>query len=215
MTAPTPRPSRRSIQRAVREPGTAFSVALALAKGQFYKWFLPLIGRRFTAGRNFRVFGRLVVRGSGRVVFGDDVSVRYRVTPFVHHRDALITVGDGTKLVGTRFGCALRISVGRRCRLANCHILDTDFHPTSVENRDDPHAVRTAPVEIGDNVWIGDDNVILPGTTIGDNCVTSVMTVCSGKYAANMVIVGNPGRAARKLATAEIPTTPADPTSAP
>ena len=176
---------------------------IALARGHFYKWFLPLIGRRFQAGHNFRVFGRLVVRGPGRVVFGDDVIVRYRVTPFTHHRDAVITIGSGTKLVGTRFGCALRITVGSRARLANCHILDTDFHPIGIHNRDDPGAVRTAAVEVGNNVWIGDDNVILPGTVIGDNCVTSVMTVCSGKYAPNMVIVGNPGRAARKVPGAD------------
>jgi acetyltransferase-like isoleucine patch superfamily enzyme len=173
--------------------------AIALVRGHFYKIFLPLIGRRFEAGRNLRVFGRLVVRGPGRVVFGDDVTVRNRVTPFTHHPDAVITVGDSTRLVGTRFGCAQRITIGRGGRLANCHILDTDFHPTSIHDRDDPKGIRTAAVEIGNNVWVGDDNVILPGTSIGDNCVTSVMTVCSGKYPPNVVIAGNPGRAARKL----------------
>ncbi len=194
--------SRYSLRRAFREPFAAVHLAFALVRGHFYKIFLPMIGRRFVAGRNFRAFGRLVVRGSGRVIFGDNVTVRHRVTPFVHHPDAVITVGDSTRLVGTRFGCALRITIGRDCRLANCHILDTDFHPTDIHNRDDPTSIRKAAVEIGNNVWVGDDNVILPGTTIGDNCVTSVMTVCSGTYPPNIVIVGNPGRAARKLAGA-------------
>ncbi len=196
--------ARATLARALREPGTAIRYALAVARGRFLQWYLPLTGRRFTAGRNFRVYGRLVVKGPGRVEFGDDVSVFLRVTPFTHHPDALITVGDDTRLSGTRFGSALRISVGRDGLLANCRIMDTDFHPTGLHNRRDPNApVRKAPVVIGDNVWIGDDCVVLPGTTIGDNCITSVLTVCSGVYAANSVIAGNPGRAVRKVPGAE------------
>ena len=193
-----------NLARALRNPGQAVRYAAAVGKGRFYKWYLPLTGRRFTAGRNFRVYGSLVVKGPGRVEFGDDVSVFLRVTPFTHHPDALITVGDDTRLSGTRFGCALRIAIGKLGLLANCRIMDTDFHPTGIHNRRDPTApVRKEPVTIGDNVWIGDDCVILPGTSIGDNCITSVMTVCAGSYPANSVIAGNPGRAVRKVPGAE------------
>ena len=40
---------------------------------------------------------------------------------------------------------------------------------------------KTAPVEIGNNVWIGANCVILRGTKIGDNCVVAAGSVIKGR----------------------------------
>jgi acetyltransferase-like isoleucine patch superfamily enzyme len=47
----------------------------------------------------------------------------------------------------------------------------------------------TSPVEIGDNVWIGANVVILRGTKIGNNCVVGAGSVITGEYQDNTVIV--------------------------
>lgn len=47
----------------------------------------------------------------------------------------------------------------------------------------------TSPVEIGNNVWIGANCVILRGTKIGDNCVVGAGCVLKGIYKDNQVIV--------------------------
>lgn len=189
--------------RALARPGDAFRYAIALLKGYLYKVYLPARGRHFTAGRRFRVFGRLSVRGPGRVVFGDDVKVWGRVTPWTYDKDAVIRVGDHTVLAGTRFGCAAQIAIGRDGIIADCRILDTDFHSTAVNRHDADAPVRTLPVQVGDNVWVAPDSALLPGTAVGDNCVISLGSVCSGAFPPNVIVVGNPARIGGRVPGAE------------
>jgi acetyltransferase-like isoleucine patch superfamily enzyme len=187
------------LRQILAHPGEAFGLGLALAKGYFYKVYLPLTGRRFTAGRHFLVFGSLEVRGPGRVAFGENVSIHQKVTPYTYSPGAVITVGDHTRLSGTRFGCAQRISIGRNGIIANCRIMDTDFHSLHPNRRDPEAPVRTLPVEVGENVWISTDSILLPGTRIHENSVVSVLTVCGTTYPANSVIAGNPARAVGRI----------------
>lgn len=48
---------------------------------------------------------------------------------------------------------------------------------------------KTAPITIGNNVWIGAHALILRGTTIGDNIVVGGGTVVKGDFPANSVII--------------------------
>jgi acetyltransferase-like isoleucine patch superfamily enzyme len=185
--------------RVFAEPGHALRVGLAILKGHFYKIYWPLRGRRFQAGRNFRVFGSLVVRGPGRVIFGDDVRVIQRTTPFTHCRDAVITVGNRVDLVGVRFGCMDRISIGNRSQVSECRIMDTDYHSIAINRREPSAPVRTAAITIGENVWIAPETAIMPGTSIGDNSVIAFGAICSGAVPANVIMVGNPARVAGKV----------------
>ena len=77
----------------------------------------------------------------------------------------------------------------------------TAFHPTNaVERFGEPKAngsfefckTRTAPVIIGDNVWIGGGVIVLPGVTIGDNCVIGAGSVVTRSIPSNSLVVGNP-----------------------
>lgn len=47
---------------------------------------------------------------------------------------------------------------------------------------------------IRNNVFIGANSIILPGTTIGDNCIIGAGSVVRGKIASNSIVTGNPGR---------------------
>lgn len=200
--------TRSILLKALSRPGDAVRVAVALLKGHFYKVYFPLRGRRFTAGRNLRVFGRLHVTGPGQVIFGDDVCVWMLTTPFTHSPNAVITVGDAAWLAGARFGCAARITVGRQAQISECRIMDTDFHAIGPNRRDPAAHVRTAPVTIGDNVWIAPQTAILPGTTIGDNSVIAFGAICGGNVPANIIMAGNPARVAGKVPVAESPLPP-------
>lgn len=51
--------------------------------------------------------------------------------------------------------------------------------------RDQP--TTTAPVYIGDNVWLGANVVVLKGVTIGDNAVIAANSVVSKDVPANML----------------------------
>ena len=187
------------LRRAPNEPGTAILYMLALLKGYWYRAILWALGRRFHAGRRFRAFGRLSVRGPGSVVFGDDVALWGRVNAWTYSRDARIVIGDSVMMSGTRFGCVSEIRVGRNSILADAGIRDTDFHSTRADRRSPGAPVRVAPVEIGDNVWVAAGAILLPGTSVGENSVIGAAAVCMRSFPANKVILGNPAKVAMPI----------------
>lgn len=56
---------------------------------------------------------------------------------------------------------------------------------------------QTAPVIIGDNVWIGGGAIILPGVTIGNNVVIGAGSVVTKDIPDNVIAYGNPCKAVR------------------
>lgn len=92
-----------------------------------------------------------------------------------------------------------RITIGDNTLIAPDVKLYTAVHPVSAEERiytDEigRSAIRTqtAPVVIGNNVWIGGGAIILPGVTIGDNTVIGAGSVVTKSIPANAVACGNP-----------------------
>ncbi|MEJ7812131.1 MAG: acyltransferase [Gemmatimonadaceae bacterium] len=188
-----------TLQRALSQPFVAADVLIALARGWWYRGVCRLRRIPMQAGRNFRVYGRIRFGGPGRVIFGDNVSVRMEVTPFTYDANAVIAIGDGSFVNGTAFGCQSAIRIGARAILANANIMDTDFHSLDVGRHEEGAPVRVAPVVLEENVWVAARAGILPGTTIGRNSVVGFGAVCAGVYPANSVIVGNPARVVRAV----------------
>jgi len=111
------------------------------------------------------------------------------------------------------------IEIGSYCLISwNVGIADSDFHPIDpTQRRQDALAlapchkerpprppIRTAPVHIADNVWIGMNAVILKGVTIGENAVVAAGSVVSKSVAANTVVAGNPAVVVRELAVGSV-----------
>ena len=61
--------------------------------------------------------------------------------------------------------------------------------------------VDSDPIMIGTHCWIGANAVILPGVTLGDNCVVGAGTVVTKSFPAGSVIGGVP---AKQLSTNKI-----------
>lgn len=102
-----------------------------------------------------------------------------------------------------------RIVIGDNALIAPSVNILTAFHPTSASERfGEPRAdgsfefckTRTAPVTIGDNVWIGAGAIIMPGVTIGDNVVIGAGSVVTRDVPSNVVAYGSPCRVARSNA---------------
>lgn len=53
---------------------------------------------------------------------------------------------------------------------------------------------KIAKVKIGNNVFIGVNSVVMPGTVIGDNTIIGAGSVVCGKVEPNSVYVGSPAR---------------------
>lgn len=190
---------QRALRRAREDPGLALTVAMALARGKYYELKFRLLGRRVQIGRGFQVSGKLDIRGPGTVIFGDHckvISSRLApTTPYTHSPNAVIKFGDEVLLTGTRLGCQTRIDVGDRTGLADCRVMDTDFH--ALEGGDGPRyqtSGRGKQIVIGRNVWVGAGAMVLKGVAIGDNAVVGAGSVVIGRVPPNAVVFGNPAR---------------------
>jgi acetyltransferase-like isoleucine patch superfamily enzyme len=190
------------IKKGILHPPVAIGYCRQLLRGYYYKCKYKLMRKNVTIGKNFKVAGRLSIRGPGKVTIGNDVYVNGSgcpVTPWTYHKDAEIVIGNNVFLNGTRYGCLKKIEIGDDSILADCRILDTDFHSTDPTKRNDPLAVKSAPIKIGRNVWISLDCVILRGVTIGDNSTVTAKSVVVGNVPENCIYGGNPAVLIKKL----------------
>ncbi|WVD66254.1 sugar O-acetyltransferase [Orbus sturtevantii] len=77
----------------------------------------------------------------------------------------------------------------------NCSFY-TSGHPLDVKQRNS--GVEYAyPITVGNNVWFGGNVVVLPGITIGDNCVIGAGSIITKSIADNSIAIGNPCRVKR------------------
>lgn len=179
------------IKQSVNDPIKTYNVVKAITKGFIYKTWYQHILRKATFGKNFKVFEKMSINGPGKVHFGDNVRLGMVVTPWTEHPDAIITIGDRTFLNGTRFSCVEKITVGDDCVLADCRLLDSDFHGTDPAHRDQ---FKSSPIEIGNNVWITLQSVILKGVKIGNGSTVTANSVVIRSVPPNTIVGGNPSK---------------------
>jgi acetyltransferase-like isoleucine patch superfamily enzyme len=192
---------KRALRRSLEEPGMAVETAFALLRGYYYQLKFKLLGRRVIVGKFFQVKGPLDIRGPGTVIFGDHCSVystRLRpTTPYTHSKDAVIRFGNRVLLTRTRLGCQNRIEVGDDAGLAECWIIDTDFHAVQQSGDEGPRyntGGRSKPIVIGPNAWVGQAAMVLKGVQIGANAIVGAAAVVAHNVPADAVVFGNPAR---------------------
>lgn len=98
-----------------------------------------------------------------------------------------------------------KITIGKNTLIAPNVQIYTVFHPTNAKDRFGNSKNKkfnfcksmTAPVTIGDNVWIGGGSIILPGVTIGNNVTIGAGSVVTKDIPDNKVAFGNPCKVRR------------------
>ncbi len=126
-------------------------------------------GGKLTVGKrmSMRKGSRLNVRNNGRVSIGNNF---YMNTGCLISAHDSITIGDDVE-----FGPGVLV-----------YDQDHDFR---AEGGLRAKKFKTAPVVIGNNVWIGANTIILRGTSIGDNCVIGAGSVIKGDFLPNSLVV--------------------------
>ena len=62
-----------------------------------------------------------------------------------------------------------------------------------------PEWDKVAPIKIGNNVYIGEGCIILPGVHIGDNVIIGARSIISKDIPSNSVAVGSPAKVIKSI----------------
>ena len=104
-----------------------------------------------------------------------------------------LSIGHETNVNGlTKILCAESVTIGADCTLSwDVQILDNDFHTLTVGGVQRP---MSAPVRIGDRVWIGTGAIVLKGVSIGDGAVVAAGAVVSSDVPPGAIVGGVPAK---------------------
>jgi acetyltransferase-like isoleucine patch superfamily enzyme len=148
----------------------------------------------------------LCFKHNGKLVLGNNVSLKSNrksyhlnmhspVKLMANRENAVIEIGDNTRINGSCIHAYKRITIGKNCLIAaNCQIFDGSGHDLSfseVENRINTIG-EAKEIHIEDNVWIGANCIVLPGVTIGNGSVISAGSVVHKNIPPMCLAAGNP-----------------------
>lgn len=100
----------------------------------------------------------------------------------------------------SRIICHESIKIGDNVVIARfVSILDHDHSYQLKEGNIKFKGYVTAPIEIGNNVWIGDKVSIIKGVTIGDNVIVGANSVVTKNIHSNTIVGGVPAKIIKSL----------------
>lgn len=124
---------------------------------------------------------RLYVNGRFSVFYGGDIIV---------FRGGQLVLNGGYVNSNIKIRCHERITIGEQAKISHdVTIMDSDAHQIDYEGYQ-----MTAPVEIGNNVWIGSRVTILKGVKIGDGSIIAAGSVVTRSIPSNCLAAGVPAR---------------------
>ena len=156
------------------------------------------------------IAGKLLFYNRGSCFLGNKVKFNssinsnfvglYKPCSIAVQKGAELKIGDNSGFSGVSIFCANKITIGSYCNFGgNVSIWDTDFHPLNYNERRKGFAgTKSSPINIGDDVFVGAQSIILKGVSIGDKSVIGAGSVVSRDIPCNEIWGGNPIRFIKK-----------------
>jgi len=177
-------------------------------------------------GRRITAHARCVIRGLRNVEVGESLEIGLRYRGNTHRWDRTFLNVRGTLVFRRHYaigrGCRFDIQKGGHASFGGgfvngpttvvvtnrldvgdgtiigwaCQIMDTDFHRVVDAGSSRP---TSAPISIGDHVWIGVGAILLKGVTIPSGCVVGAGSVVTSAFDEECcLIAGNPARVVKR-----------------
>lgn len=184
------------------------------------RWAIQSFLDGAVVGSGCRLTGRAWCVNSGpkaNIRIGDHVICRGLVRSEDFHPGEII-IGDEVYLGDdTILSSAERIKIGRGTMLAHgVHVFDNDSHPLHADLRERDRRIAvgiesgprddivSAPIEIGEDAWIGFNSIILKGVRIGRGSVIAAGSVVTADVPPDTIVAGNPARVVREIGTSAV-----------
>src|SRR4051794_16523530 len=136
--------------------------------------------------------GHLLIAPGGRLTVNGDFSIHTGMQVVVD-RGACLTLGSGNINDNVRISCFRSITIGHDVHISECVLIrDSDNHEIAGASR------ATAPIVIGDHVWIGLRATILKGVTIGDGAFVAAGAMVTHDVPARCLVAGVPASIRRQ-----------------
>lgn len=176
---------------------------LPLAWSRILTFWWRLLGMRI--GTGVRLYS-IRVTWPHRVYLGDRCSLEHSIYFNIAggYRDAGgVTLGSGTFVgSGCEFNITSSITVGENCLIASgCRFIDHN-HGTATDTTMKAQVEEEAPIQIGSDVWIGANCVVLKGVFIGDGAIVAAGSVVTKPLDSMSVYAGVPARLIRRRISA-------------
>jgi acetyltransferase-like isoleucine patch superfamily enzyme len=144
------------------------------------------------------LFGGPVTIGDyAHVIAVQDKKVRLTVWSNMEGQGRIVMGSYCLICPGVRISAGLEVTIGDSCMFANeAFVTDADWH--GIYDRS-LSVGKSAPVIIGNNVWIGDSAMVCKGVTIGDNSIIGAGSIVLKDVPANVVVGGNPAVIVKNL----------------
>ena len=110
-----------------------------------------------------------------------------------------VLIGDYTR-IGMHNTVIGPVTIGNHVNLAQSITITALNHNfTDKEKRIDEQGISTSAVNIGDDIWIGANAVILPGVTIGHHAVIAAGAVVNKDVPAHTLVAGVPAKVIKEI----------------
>lgn len=154
---------------------------------------VALKAKKFIIGRNFVMNNGLYNNMIGR----------QQVCFFIVEKQGELIIGNNVGISATAIVCTQQIIIEDNVRIGGGTVIyDTDFHSLNYHERiikpEIRENIKTAPVLIKENVFIGANCTILKGVTIGANSIVGACSVVTKNIPDNEIWGGNPARYIKK-----------------
>jgi acetyltransferase-like isoleucine patch superfamily enzyme len=106
-----------------------------------------------------------------------------------------VKIGEGCRILTKSFGSEpFLITIGNHCTITKGTTFITHDGSTWLNRDEKGRRYYYAPIEIGNNVFIGMNSIIMPGVKIEDKVIVGAGSVVTKSIPCGVVVGGNPAK---------------------
>lgn len=147
-----------------------------------------------------------------KINIGNNTNIQGEILVFKY--GGQVTIGNDCYVgVGSKIWSGEKIIIGNSVLIShNCNIVDSNSHEIDAIERDDRYkelilnghwndkgSIITKPINIGNNVWISFNVIILKGVTIGEGAIIAAGSLVTKDVESYTLVAGNPAKFVKSL----------------